>query len=237
MRKEPFTVGSYVHVVKRGGRGVPIVRDDSDRWRFMLMLRHFNDSATTVHWFRDLMDEKIAHTFLRPKAWPKQKKIVEILAYCLVENHFHLLLREIVEGGITEFMHRFGTSMSKHFNDKYNEKGSLFQGPYRSRTVDTDAYLSYVSAYIQAKNAFDMYPGGPKKASGEFEKAYEWASAYPYTSLGEYAGTRESGILDKGLLGELYPKPSDYKHLVRDFMAGKYSEAFVASEYSGTPFE
>jgi putative transposase len=237
VRKEPFTVGSYVHVTKRGARGLPIVRDDGDRWRFMLMLRHFNDTNISSLWFRELMSEKVADSFERPKIWRKQEKIVEVLAYCLLDNHFHLLLREIVDGGISKFIQKVANGMSHHFNEKYKEKGSIFQGPYHSRTVDTDAYLQYVSAYIQVKNSFDMFPGGPEKASGEFESAYDWASKYPYSSLGEYAGMRESGILDKGILGELFPKPSDYKQLARDFMEGKYGNELDPGEYIGTPFE
>lgn len=74
MRKEPYTVGSYVHVIKRGARGTPLVRNDSDRWRFLLMLRHLNDDRRAENWFRDLMDEKIADTLNRPKVWPPEKK-------------------------------------------------------------------------------------------------------------------------------------------------------------------
>lgn len=221
MRKEPYTVGSYVHVIKRGVRGTPIVLDDMDRWRFVLMLRHFNDEHKSENWFRDLMDEKVANNLNRPNFWPPQRKIVNILCYCLLDNHFHLLLKEIKDGGISTFMHKLGGGMANYYNEKYQEKGSLFQGSYRSKTIGSDYYLRYVSIYIQVKNAFEMYPGGFEKARREFDKAYEWAIKNPFCSLGEYVGSRESPLIDKDLLGEIFSKPSDYKNFARDFVEGR----------------
>ena len=223
MRKEPFTVGSIVHVIKRGSRGTNIVRDDLDRWRFVLMLRHFNDESVSENWFRELMNEKLADTLKRPSLWLKQEKIVNILCYCLLDNHFHLLLQEIQDGGIAKFMQKLGIGMTNSFNQKYKERGSLFQGAYRSRTVEDDAYLRYVSSYIQVKNSFELYQGGIKEASVDFNKAYDWAANYPYCSLGYYAGFRESPLIDKNLLGEIFT-PKEYKDYSKDFIDGYLSK-------------
>lgn len=220
MRKEPYTVGSYVHVIKRGARGTPMVRNDSDRWRFLLMLRHLNDDRRAENWFRDLMDEKIADTLNRPKVWPPEKKKVRILCFCLLDNHFHLLLKEIKEGGVSTFMQKLGTSMANHFNEKYKEKGSLFQGAYRLRTIKSDTYLRAVSAYIQVKNSFELYPGGIAVALKNFNTAYAWASKYPYCSLGSYAGTLNSPIIEKDILGEIF-SPAEYKSFAKDFISGR----------------
>ena len=224
MRKEPFTVGSYVHIVKRGARGTSIVRDDIDRWRFVLMLRHFNDGYQPENWFRSLIDEKLANTLSRPKSWPAQKKTVEILCYRLMDNHFHLLLKEITDGGVSKFMHRLGSSMSNHFNEKYKEKGSLFQGAYKSRTIDSDNYLRYVSAYIQVKNSFELFPGGISGATKDFSSAYTLAAKDPYCSLGDYAGMRVSPVIGKDLLGEIFKTPKDYESFARDFIEGRNIE-------------
>lgn len=223
MRKEPFTVNSIVHVIKRGSRGTSIVRDDTDRWRFVLMLRHFNDEYVSENWFRDLMDEKMADTLNRPSVWLKQKKLVNILCYNLLDNHFHLLLQEIQDGGIAKFMQKIGIGMTNSFNQKYKEKGSLFQGAYRSRTVEDDVYFRYVSAYIQIKNSFELYQGGIKEAFADFDRAYNWVATYPYCSLGNYAGIRESPLIDKVMLSEMFT-PSEYKTFSRDFIDGYLSK-------------
>lgn len=220
MRKEPFGIESYVHVVQRGTRGLPIVRDEEDRFRFLLMLTHFNDVFTSPNWHRDLYDAHVHRTFERPSHWPKRDEHVLLIAFGLVENHFHLLLQEIKEGGIARFMHRLGTGMAKKFNERHGENGSLFQGSYCAKTVDDDIYLRYVSAYIQVKNAFDIHPKGYKWARNNFDEAYAWASAYPYSSLGDYVGTFDRPIVDKEPLAALY-SPDDYREYARDVILGR----------------
>lgn len=221
MRKELFTVGSFVHVIKRGTRGFPIVRDDGDRWRFMLMLSHFNDHFHSDSWFRDLVDEEIAGTLKRASKWSEKKPLVAIEAFTLMSNHFHLILKEIEEGGISKFMHRVGTGMSNYANAKYKEKGTLFQGPYRSRTISDDSYFRYVGVYVMVKNTFELFPGGYEKACASFDVAWEWATHYPYSSLGHYAGAVNSPILENPFLKELFLTPSEFKEFSRDVLLGR----------------
>lgn len=220
MRVQPYGVGSFVHIVKRGTRGLSIVRDNEDRQRFLLMLAHFNDKFAPENWFRDLVDNKLFNSFERPPTWPNQDKIVKVICFCLLDNHFHLLLEEIEEGGVAKFMQRFGTAMSKHFNEKYKEKGSMFQGSYRSKTISNDNYLRYVSAYIQVKNAFDIFPGGYASAVKNFDKAYAWAVTSPFSSVGDYAGKHARPIVDKEFLSQTFT-PSEYKKFSKDFVEGR----------------
>ncbi len=220
--REPFTVGNFVHVIKRGGRGLSIVRDDGDRWRFLLMLFHFNDVfCMPENWYRELMDHSMANTFLRLENWPERRPIVKVLSFCLLDNHFHLLLKEVTDGGIAKFMQKLGSGMSNHFNAKYKERGSLFQGSYKSKTVEDDAYLRRVTSYIQVKNSFDLYSGGYEKACSEFDKAYEWAGSYPYCSLGDYTGVKKSPIIDREIIDEIFDGPNDFKSFSRDFIEGR----------------
>lgn len=230
MRKEPYTVGSYVHVMKRGARGMPIVQDDGDRWRFMLIVNHFNDHFHSESWYRDLLDEDIAHTLKRASTWPEKKPLVAIEAFTLLLNHFHLILKEIEEGGVAKFMHKLGTGMANHANAKYKEKGSLFQGPYRLRTISGDSYFRYAGAYVMVKNTFELFPGGFERACKSFDTAWEWAIRYPYSSLGHYAGTLDLPILTTPFLKELFPKPSELKSFSRDLLEGRAKASFAQLE-------
>lgn len=220
MRQEDITVGSYVHVVKRGTRGLPIVRDDHDRFRFLLMLTHFNDSFAPPNWYRDLQDENLHTILTRPLCWPEQDRLVNIVAFALVENHFHLLLEELTAGGIARFMQRLGTGMAKRFNERYKEFGSLFQGGYRGKIVEDDDYFRFVSVYIQIKNAFDMHPKGYRWACENFDEAYEWACMYPYSSLGDYSGTFDRSVVDKEFLSSIYTK-KEYREFAEDVILGR----------------
>lgn len=216
MRVEPRTVGSIVHVVQRGARGLEIVRDAHDRTRFGGLLFYLNDTFSDPNWL------KTARTFTqlqRPDYWPDQDPLVRILAWTLLPNHFHLLLEEIRDNGISKFMQRLCGSMSMAANAKYSEKGSLFQGSYKSRTVDTDEYFSYLSFYIQVKNVLELYPGGLAGAIHNFDDAWLWASKYPFSSFASYATNAASLIIDRERFLELSPNATLSKADCREMIA------------------
>jgi len=234
MRREPFTIGSYVHVVKRGARGLSIFKNENDFWRGLLMLCHFNDEFHSDNWFRDLMDEKIANTLERSKNWPRKTPLVSILAFTFLDNHFHLLLKEIKNGGIATFMNKIGKGMTQSFNLKYpNNRGSIFQGPYQSRTISTDSYFKCVAMYIMIKNGFEMHPRGYDYAVDNFEKAYDWAKMYPFSSLMDYSGNQDfRQIIDKDLLGEIFPTELSLKSFASDYIHGRGVDDNLITETS-----
>jgi len=233
MHKDEFTAGSYVHVVKRGTRGLPIVRDNTDCFRFLLMLTHFNDTFAPQNWYRDLEDVNLQHSLMRPEFWPKQEYLVNIIAFCLVENHFHLILEELADGNIARFMQRLGTGMAMKFNERYGEKGALFQGSYRAKIISDDYYFRYVSAYVQLKNILDMYPGGHVHAQDDFESSYAWACANPYSSLGDYAGSFDRPIVDRRFLSSLFT-PNEYMEFCKDFIFGRHPvDEIIQAHQSG----
>ena len=216
MRVEPRSVGSIVHVVQRGARGLPIVRDVHDRTRFGGLLFYLNDSFSDSNWLKTTQTFK---QLRRPDHWPDRDPLVHILAWTLLPNHFHLLLEEIRDNGISKFMQRLCGSMSMAANAKYSEKGSLFQGSYKSRTVDTDEYLSYLSFYIQVKNVLEMYPGGLQQAVRSFDDAWLWASQYPFSSFASYKTSAVSQIIEKERFFELLPNAQFQKSDCREMLA------------------
>ena len=196
-------------------------------------MRYLNDERQHQFWESD-----VAHLqqYVWPSGWPERKPLVKILAWTLMPNHFHLLLQEIQDEGVSRFMQRLCGSMSRHFNEKYSEKGSLFQGAYRSRTVDTDEYLRWAIAYILVKNVFELYPGGFKKAVREFEKAWKWGTeVYQFSSLRDYAQGKPSPIIDASFMKEIFTGPGDFKSCARDMITSRLEEITEASE--GSVFE
>jgi hypothetical protein len=226
MRVEPFTVGDFVHVFNRGNRGMPIFRDINDKWRVLKILRFFNDEYSPAHPIQDIEKSRFdldrlnpltGKSFEWPKHWPTHRPLVKILNYKLRENHFHLLLKEIIKGGISKFMKKFGDGYTIFFNIKYEEVGKVFQGSYKGRTPKGDIKnLHYLDAYIQVFNSFEEYPGGIEKALKDFEKAFEFALKDPFSSLGESFGKRNFGIIDRDILAEGFPNLKIYKEFVKD---------------------
>ena len=218
MRKEPFSINNYVHVYNRGNRKQAIVHNAKDREHFLQMLYYFNTEKTSSNPLRNQNQLLRSDLNSWPEGWEPRKPIIKIIAFVLMENHFHLLLKEIIEGGIAKFMQRLGTGMTMYYNIKYQESGRLFQGAYKARCVNDDLYLKYLSVYIQVKNSLELYSGGLKKAIKEFDKAFNWAVNYQYSSLGDFVGVRNCKIIDKDIFSELFPSPKEYKEFARDCM-------------------
>ncbi len=218
MRVQPYAVGSYLHIVKRGARGMPITNDSGDQWRFLRLLCHMNDHFIEPNWERQL---DRTHPLTRPDSWPKKRPLVMILAYTLMPNHLHLLLKEVIENGVSTFMQKIGQSMTNHHNEKSGESGSIFQGSFRSRTIENDVYLRYVAVYIMVKNTFECYPhGGLSGATENFDDAWRWACNYRFSSMGEYAEGRTSLITHKEILNGMFRTQKQFKQFSYDVILG-----------------
>jgi len=191
MRKEPFFVGDIVHVFNRGNRKQEIVRDENDRINFLLGLYYLNNKESIskpLARAREFLGPNL-RSDLRwewPPEWSGRDPLVEVLAFTLMDNHYHLVLREIREGGVSEFMRKISNSMTGYFNEKYEETGRLFQGAYKAKRVDKDNYLSYLMVYVHIKNVFELYPNGFEEALRNFDDAFEFSLKYMYSSLGAY---------------------------------------------------
>ena len=233
MRGQPFGGGSFIHVVKRGARGLSITRDEKDRERFVRLLYYLNDEHQSEFWELDVRHLKELQW---PKQWPEHRPLVKVLAWTLMPNHFHLLLQEIQDDGVSRFMQRICGSMSRHFNEKYGESGSIFQGSYRSRTIETDRYLRWAISYILVKNVFELYPGGLTRAKREFEKAWKWGiESYKFSSLAQYARSDTSPIVDGDALKGFFRSPADFKACSKDMVTSRLPKLGDAQE--GVLFE
>lgn len=219
MAREPIGIDSYAHVYTRGVKKLPIFRQKGDLRRLLLNFYYFNhNDRMPDNWKRELeMSGHLAH-FQWPDAWGERQPIVSILAFSIMPNHLHLMIKEIVEGGTSRFMHRVSMAYSKFINEKYGENGSLFQRPFKSRLVEEDTDFRNLAIYIMVKNPFELYPGGVQRAIENFDDAYERIAGDPFSSLGAYAGTQVSPIITKDLLGELFETPESFKKFARESM-------------------
>jgi len=218
MKRELFEVGQFYHIVERGCKKMDIVHDNEDRWDFLNLLFYLNDENTIPNLRRKLYESKCGN-FERPSHWPARELLINICAYCLHDNHFHLLVQEIKEGGITNFMRRLPNSMTLRYNDKYDGSGTLFQGPYGLRLIDSDHDLRNVFLYITAKNVMERFPdGGIVGASEYFEEAWKWALTDSFSSFADYAGDRNSPILSKGILSEKFTERRYLKKEVKNYI-------------------
>ena len=150
-------IDKIYHIFNRGVEKRNVFLTDGDRWRFLQGLYLFNDESTSTNLLYRLEQEKGKMHFgtLRDYMAEKgveRKPLVRIMADCLRQNHFHLLLEEIQENGISRFMQKLGTGYTKYFNKKYERVGPLFQGPFKAVAIKKDTQLHYILAYINVIN-------------------------------------------------------------------------------------
>lgn len=130
---------------------------------------------------------------------------IELMAFCLMPNHFHILVWQKNPDGITKLMQSVCTSYTGYFNKKYKRVGSLFQGRYKASHITSDGYYQHISRYIHL-NPLDIKQG--------FEK-------YPYSSLPYYLGRQEAKWVRPQKVLSDFNDSSDYLKFVRDYEAQK----------------
>lgn len=221
MRRDNLSKGNYYHVVVRGAGGVSFLKRVEDFWLCIKLLFYQNDTLKKRHWERQL---KIFNCkFLqRPEHWPPQDPRIKILAFCIHDNHIHLLVKEIKDGGLTAFMRRFPNSLSNKLKKRYGNlkrMGNAFQAAYKLRLIESDADLRNVALYIMSKNVFERYPnGGIDGALENWDDALKWALEDSFSSFPDFAGKRNSPILDKDVLRAHFPTTNKFIKEARAYL-------------------
>lgn len=123
-----------------------------------------------------------------------RKLIIESLAFYLGGNHFHLMVKQIKEGGITLFMRKMGTGYTNYFNLKYERVGSLFQGPFKAALVKTDAHFIHLPFYIHLNALDSVMPEWRERKIPDVKKALRILETYRWSSHLDYLGKKELSV-------------------------------------------
>jgi len=223
MRKIKFNIGDIYHIYNRGVEKRNIFNNDSDKWRFLQGMFLFNDKGSSLNVLYQIEREnkgKMNFNLLREfikKNKSNKDPLVKIMADCLMPNHFHFIIQEIRENGISQFMQKLGTGYAKYFNTKYNRVGSLFQGPFRAVKIENDEYLKYLLVYLNVINPGQLVEPNLKEVGiKDINEIINFAENYDWSTNKEYLGTRDSIIIDKGLLGKIFFNSEEYKKLAKE---------------------
>lgn len=193
-----FSPGEMYHLFTRGVEKRRVFLDDRDRERFMSLLTHCLPIEA-------LPSFSFMKTFGRKSQKPKEGRgVVDILSYCLMENHFHLLLKENTNGGISTYIHRLLTSYSRYFNIKYKRSGSLFVHPFKAVHIEDDNQLLHESRYIHL-NPYVAHMG-------------EDIFGYRWSSLNEYISQKKNTVCHTDLIRSMVTR-REYKRFVSDHAA------------------
>lgn len=192
-RATPFVNGEYYHVFNRGVMHIPIFTNTRDYEHFIRATRYYQ-----------LDGPKPRLSFFNPKkqSLSKNKKIIKIVSYCLMPNHFHFLLQQIKDGGISEFVSKLSNSYTKYINTKYKRDGHLFQGSFKSVYVETNEQLLHLSRYIHLNPLI-----------GNLVKEIE---SYRWSSFHEYTKGQILAICDQEIIIDQFRPREKYKQFILD---------------------
>lgn len=185
MLRTNLAPGEYYHICNRGVGKQTIFSENGDYFRFLFLILYFQSMQKVEHIGRAAKDFAISHGQHPMLAKLAEKIIkdrtVELVAFCFMSNHFHLIVKEVKEGGISSYMQRALNAYGKYYNTKYKKSGHVFQGPYRARHIADDRYMHHLSAYIHRN------PRETREWRNKYAE-YEWSSCQDFVRENRWEG-------------------------------------------------
>ena len=149
-----------------------------------------------------------------------EENLVDIGSYCLMPNHFHILVHERAEGGISKFMQKLSTAYSMYFNTKYERTGVLFEGRFKAQHANTDNYLKYLFAYIHLNPVKLIDSQWKENGIIDRAKAQRYLKTYRFSSYLDYLGKKrpENMILNKDVFPEYFENFSEFRDFIDEWL-------------------
>ncbi len=216
MKKPRFAEGQIYHIYNRGVEKRDVFLDDEDYLRFIHNLFEFNDDApvsNSGYHFNPKTMTKEHHISKTPR-----KLLVDIMAFTLMPNHFHFILRQKRETGIVRFMQKLGTGYTMYFNKKYDRVGGLFQGRFKAVLIDKEVYFIHLPIYIHINPLSLNYRGS---TSISFLENYRWSS-FP-----DYIGKKNfPSVINKNFILNMFNGEEGYRKYIEEWLAGNKDKKF-----------
>lgn len=197
----PFVDGEYYHVFNRGVAKMQIFNNFNDYTRFL---------KTVIYYSIEGPKPRFSTFAPTTTTLNKDKKIVDVICYCLMPNHFHFLLRQTRKGGITEFVSKLSNSYTKYINVKNKRVGHLLQGNFKAVHVGTNEQLIHLSRYIHLNPVVGY--------------VVKDLNTYRWSSYLEYVNSSGNEICDKTIILDQFKSADGYKQFVLDKINGRELE-------------
>lgn len=201
----PLVNDEVYHIVNKGIASMPTFLNKREYIRAIETVRFYQNISPSLKYSRFLLlptDERLnlLDKFRKQKNW-----LVDVICYCFMPNHFHFLLKQLTDGGISKFMSNFTNSYTRYFNTRHERNGSLFVGKFKSVRIETEEQLTHVSRYIHL-NPYTSY----------VVKTIKNLEEYPYFSFLEYIEENTEGICTKDIVLSHFKDAKSYKDFVFD---------------------
>ncbi len=207
-RYERPSVGEYYHVFNRGVEKRVTFCDNRDYRRFLEIVEYYLQPKPPISFSqRDRLRRPkphIQHRVLDMRFDDKENEqpLIEIVAYCLMPNHFHFLVRVVSEGGLENWIRRVINSYTRSFNVRWGRIGPLFQGPYKLVHVRSNNQLVHLSRYLHLNSVV--------------AKLSLQAKDWKWSSMGYYLDSRQASWIKSNVISQQFTSPAMYQAFVDD---------------------
>jgi len=203
-RLTPLANGQIYHVFNRGIDHRPTFTDRLELTRGIITIDFYRFVKPPIRLSKFLKLSNEERERVSKNIKDRNDKLIDILAFCLMPNHFHFIVRQLHEKGISKFLANFQNSYTKYFNVKRSRDGSLFLDQFKAVRIETDEQLLHVSRYVHL-NPLTSY----------VVKDFEDLLKYPWSSFGEYINGKSS-VFEISTVMSFFKTPKDYQAFVRD---------------------
>jgi putative transposase len=212
-------MNSIFHVLSRGVDKRRIFMDNQDYYRFIHDLFEFNNeipaNMASENFYKNYLD------IARPSKIKPRKLLVKILAFCLMPNHYHLLLQPMKENSVSLFMKKLNMGYAKYFNRKHKRTGALFEGRYKSVEVKDEAHFIHLPYYIHL-NPLDLVVKNwreRKISKQDYKKAISFLDEYRWSSHLDYCGEKNfPSVTQRNFLLDFFGGGMKYKKSIERWL-------------------
>ncbi len=213
-------IGEIYHIINRGVDKRIIFQEDEDYLRFIHDLFEFNDEekVNNVFYAFNKQYKDIRYPYIERR---KRKLIVELMIFSLMPNHFHLMVRPLMEGALSLFMRKINGGYSRYFNHKYERSGALFQSRYQAVLVSDDAHFLHLPYYIHC-NPLDLkYPEWRGGGLSDYKGALKFLEGYRWSSLPDYLNIKNfPSVTQREFLLEFYKNSKENADNYKEALGG-----------------
>jgi len=225
-RKEQFANNEIYHTILRAIDDNLIFKDIDDYYRGIFSIYEFNDSnPANIRRRREIrrsFKKKIRRGRASTDFIDGRNKLVDILAFCFMPNHIHLLLKQLKDNGVTKFMSKIGTGYGGYFNRKYQRKGHVFQDRFNIVPIETEEQLKIVFAYIHTNPLSIIYPQWKEIRIKNPDEAVGFLGNYKWSSYLDCIGIKNfPSVIQKDFIVDLMNSPEGCKEFIKNWIEYK----------------
>lgn len=218
MRRDPLVTDEIYHIYNRGVEKRMVFIEDTDYLRMVHNLFEFNDANPPLNLNYHFTRQSSEIGFPKIKREPR-KLLVDLLAFCLMPNHYHLLVRQRIDGGITMFMRKLGVGYTNFFNEKYDRVGPLFQGKFKSILISQENHFIHLPYYIHLNPLDTKFPKWREQKIKFSKKALKFLENYRWSSHLDYCGKKNfPSVTQRKFLINFFGNPQKYKKEIKHWL-------------------